>query len=680
MGSRRAAPPRYSLGTRVERKESTEPFLVLRQQQKAAAKQPALRQSSGQAHRQGTRQALRQSSGQALRLGSGQDLRGDSGPVQADAGFPASPIHLPAYRKLRVFTQDPATPRGSAAVAELAVAYEPLQEGPVGSVVAVHDVNDTTGETYEPVRLDDLALVMTAGLKPSTTDPRFAQQMVYALSTATYHRFRQALGRDPQFSFPAHAGDQIGERPVVKLHAHPHAFEEDNACYDPDRGAIRFGYTRANDASERLNQPGSIIFTCLSHDVVVHETTHALLDGMRAEFMLPTNADVDGFHEGFADLVAVLQRFSYRELVARAIADAKGAVTSRLLVDLARQFGETTGDGQSPLRTAFLTPGDLDAPVPPEHRYRPDLPAHAMGAILLRSVFDAFRTIFDQKTTRLRSLGPADGSLPAAMIDLLAAQAVRIADQFVNLAIRAVDYCPPVDVRLGEYLRALLTSDYDLVPDDPWGYREALVRAFRRHGVHVEGVLDLSEDALLWRGPERRLPRIPGMSRCDGETLPNILQTVLKVRPPLTEQALQRRRAQVVGRYVTEPAHLYYFGLAPRNTAKKVERPVVESVREVRRVGPDGTFNEDIVAEVVQRRRSRGRWFHGGATIILSTTGVVRYVVAKNVMSVRREAAFHRYLDQAPAEYRACFTDEAGALTRRLRRLHQARAAASATV
>jgi hypothetical protein len=633
-------PPRYALGTRVERKESTEPFLVLREQQKAAAKQDAA----------------------------------------AGAGTAASPMHLPSYRKLRVFTQDPATPRGRAAVAELAVPYEPLKEGPVGSVVAVHDVNDTTGETYEPVRLDDLALAMTAGLKPSTTDPRFAQQMAYALTTATYHRFRQALGRDPQFSFPPHAGDRIGERAVVKLHVHPHAFEDDNANYDPDRGAIRFGYTRANAASEGLNQPGAVVFTCLSHDVVVHETTHALLDGMRAQFMLPTNGDVDGFHEGFADLVALLQRFSYRELVARAIADARGTVTSRLLVDLARQFGETTGDGQSPLRTAFLTPGDLNVPVPPEHRYRPELPAHAMGAILLRSVFDAFRGIFDQKTAQLRSLGPADGNLPPAMIELLASQAVRIADQFVNLAIRAVDYCPPVDLRLGEYLRALLTSDYDLVPDDPWGYREALVRAFRRHGVPVEGVLDLSEDALLWRGPERRLPRIPGMSRANVDPFPDVLQTILKVRPPLSEQGLQRRRAHIIGRYVTEPAHLYYFGLAPRSAAKKIEAPVVESVREVRRAGPDGTFNEDIVAEVVQRRQSRGRWFHGGATIVLSTSGVVRYVIAKNVMSVRREEAFHRYLEEAPAEYRACFTDAEGALTRRLRRLHEPRAAAGPAV
>jgi hypothetical protein len=631
-GSREPAAVPYALGARVERKESAEPFIVLREQQKAAARLPG--------HAEDTVQGVM--------------------------------AQLPSHRKLRVFTQDPATPRGSGAIAELPVPYEPLGEGPVGSVIAVKDVNETTGETYEPVRLDELSLVMTGGLKPSTTDPRFAQQMTYALAAVTYDRFRQALGRDPQFSFPSHPDDRSGERAVVKLHVHPHAFEEDNAYYDPDLGAIRFGYTRANESSQRLNQPGAIVFSSLSHDVVVHETTHALLDGMRAQFMLPTNPDVDGFHEGFADLIALFQHFGYRDLVARAIADAQGGVTSRLLVDLARQFGETTGDGQSPLRTAFLAPGDLDVPVPAQHLYRPDLEAHDMGAILLRAIFDAFRTIFEAKTEKLRSLASPGPRLASAMIELLSSQAVRIAGQFTNLVIRAVDYCPPVDLRLGEYLRALLTADYDLVPDDEWGYREALVRAFRRHGVQVEGVLDLTEDALLWRGPERRLPRVPGLSQPDSETVPEILDSILEVRPPLTDQALQKRRAQILGQYVTAPEHLYYFGLAAPSTAKGIDKPVIESVREVRRVGPDGVFNDDMVAEVVQRRRSRGRWFHGGSTIILGASGHVRYVIAKNVMSVRREAAFHRHLD-ASSKDAECFDGQPGALAARLRFLHRRR-------
>jgi hypothetical protein len=634
VSAARPAASRYTLGPRVERRASAEPYVVLREQQKAAAR-----------------------------------LRG---PSRVGA---MAPIHLPSHRRLRIFTQDPATPRAEGAVIELPVPYEPLTPGPAGSVIAVTDVNGTTGETYEPVDLDALPLVMTSGLKPSTTDPRFAQQMTYALGTVVYHRFRQALGRDPQYAFAPHATDRVNPRTVVRLEVQPHAFEDGNAHYDPEVGAIRFGYTRAIPAAERLNQPGSVVFTSLSHDIVVHEMTHALLDGMRAQLLLPTHPDVDGFHEGFADMVALFQRFSYRDLVARAIAETRGGVTSRLLVDLARQFGETTGDGGGPLRTAFATPGSLDEPVPPRERYAPDMPAHTMGALLLRAMFDAFRSVFDMRTEGLRSLAPeASARLPPAMLDLLAGEAVRTASHFLNLAIRAVDYCPPVDLRLGEYLRALLTADYDLVPDDDRGYREALVRAFRRHGVYVEGVLDLTEDALLWRGPERRLPRVPGLIRPDCSVkFPGVLETILEHRPRLTPQALQRRRAHLVGAYVTEPEHLPYFGLAVPGARRGIDRPVVESVREIRRAGPDGTFNDDLVAEVVQRRRSKGRWFYGGATIVLSVSGTIRYVIAKNVLSARRAASFHQYLDAAPPEYAACFTGEAAALAPRLRRLHARR-------
>ena len=49
---------------------------------------------------------------------------------------------------------------------------------------------------------------------------------------------------------------------------------------------------------------GERVFTCLSHDVIAHELTHALLDGMRSHFTIPTQVDVLAFHEAFADLVS----------------------------------------------------------------------------------------------------------------------------------------------------------------------------------------------------------------------------------------------------------------------------------------------------------------------------------------------------------------------------------------
>ena len=292
--------------------------------------------------------------------------------------------------------------------------YEPLSPGPAGLVVVVDDTNGTTGETYAPVDLDELSVAVGAGLRPSTTTPGFAQQMTYALAMVTYERFRLALGRPPQFAFAPHRGDEIDGRPMVKLHICPHAVDKDNAYYDPERGALHFGYTPAEVHAQGLDQPGSMVFTSLSHDVVVHEMTHALLDGMRAQFMLPTSPDVDGFHEGFSDLLSLFQRFTYRDVVKKGLREARGALTSHVLVDLARQFGAATGDGRTPLRTALAAAGDLDDPVPPEHRYRPDLEAHDMGAVLLGAVFDAFRYVFDEKTAGLRSRPQATVCCPRA--------------------------------------------------------------------------------------------------------------------------------------------------------------------------------------------------------------------------------------------------------------------------
>ena len=127
---------------------------------------------------------------------------------------------------------------------------------------------------------------------------------------------------------------------------------------------------------------------------------------------------------------------------------------------------------------------------------------HALGSILVSAVFEAFAVVFQRKTRVYRRLaGPASAESIRQLADILASEASKLASQFLSICIRAIDYCPPIDLHLGEYLRALITADYDLVPDDPVGYREAFIDAFARRGIFPEGVLNLSEDALLWRPP-----------------------------------------------------------------------------------------------------------------------------------------------------------------------------------
>ena len=69
------------------------------------------------------------------------------------------------------------------------------------------------------------------------------------------------------------------------------------------------------------------------------------------------------------------------------------------------------------------------------------------------------------------------------------------------MCIRAIDYCPPIDMDLGEYLRALITADTDLVADDKWCYRESLMRSFQRRRIFPANIPFMSEDAVRWPMP-----------------------------------------------------------------------------------------------------------------------------------------------------------------------------------
>jgi hypothetical protein len=111
---------------------------------------------------------------------------------------------------------------------------------------------------------------------------------------------------------------------VPKLRIYPHALREANAYYSPQKIALLFGYYAASDDDPADHLPGGMVFTCLSHDVVAHETTHALLDGMHRAFTEATNPDSLAFHEAFADIVAMFQHFTYPDLVRHQIARTRG--------------------------------------------------------------------------------------------------------------------------------------------------------------------------------------------------------------------------------------------------------------------------------------------------------------------------------------------------------------------
>ena len=541
----------------------------------------------------------------------------------------------PVYRPLKIFSRDPSTSRLEGSIATVEVPYEPLAPGPIGQVFRVLD------EPYRTVDLDERDVILNDGVEPSQSDPRFHQQMVYAVCSTVYAAFRRALGRHISWGMD----HNHPENEPCRLRLKPHAFEGANAYYDKHAGDLCFGYYRASERATGRTLPGGVVFTCLSHDIIAHEITHALLDGLRSHFMIPSGPDVLAFHEAFADLVAVFQHFSYREVLAAAIRKSGGDLEgATLLTSIAQEFGASRGS--EALRSAAELRKDLDTP----QLYDPnETDPHKLGETLVRAVFEALITVFKRKTAiyiRLATNGTGrlpQGDLPADLQEILAGEASRLANQFLAICIRALDYCPPVAIDFGDYLRALITADYDLVPADPWAYREALIDAFRRRRIFPKGLANLSEDTLRWRPPQRAIPSLQKLSFAE-------LKFAGDPGAPADSEELRRQAAEL-GQLFRSRENLAEFAMAwPTErdaNGSRIDRPCIQSIRSSRRVGPDGQVIFDLVAEVTQRlvmRTAAGeRHFYGGATVILGPSGEIRYVVGKSIRNderLREEAAF----------------------------------------
>lgn len=599
----------------------------------------------------------------------------------------------PPFRRLRAFAFDPSLSRrietADINCVTLKIPWEEgLEPGPVDEYLEVVDVDPASNACYAPVDLNDRHLLAQDGLPPSEGNPQFHQQMVYAVARTTIRNFEEALGRRALWApriYKTGTG-KIKDEFVPQLRIYPHALREANAYYSPNKKALLFGYFPASRTDPGENLPGGIVFTCLSHDIVAHETTHALLDGLHRRFIEPSNVDVLALHEAFADVVALFQHFSYPEVLHHQIARTRGELERQnLLAQLAQQFGQAIGRygalrdslGEIDPETKEWKPKEPD----PQEIFRTTGP-HARGAILVAAVFDAFLTIYKWRIADLLRIATGgSGILPPGeihpdLVGRLAQEAAKTARHVLRMCIRALDYCPPVDVTFGDYLRALITADADLVADDRRNYRLAVIEAFRRRGIYPLDVRSLSEESLRWRGPSleeqksfakalhgpgslrRLVPRWGLTTRGKG-----IFWQGKKNQARLHQWLTGPR-----GHEAVRAAYLTLDEDAPPTIFRKDGRPALEihSVRPAHRVGPDGQKITDLVVEMTQRRRGyydpevqrkadAGEIeptepdfiFRGGCTLLIDLdTGKVRYCVSKSILSQRRLEAQRRFLTE----------------------------------
>lgn len=537
---------------------------------------------------------------------------------------PQSRHTLPNNRELTVIAQDPAVRiRGKILTTKLTIPAEELLKGPCGYRVNVIDYDSSTDTLYQPAELEPLPngqikdpFALGEGRKRPggydhrlLNDPRFHAQNVYAIVMRTLAQFEFALGRRVPWGSEGH-----------QIHVAPHAFADANAFYSRDDRGIFFGYFQGSS--------GKPVYTCLSHDVVAHETTHAILDGLRRRYLEPSTPDQAAFHEGFADIVALLSVFSLPDVVG-ALLDLKNGSKSKLigpsyltrealaksvLLGLAEEMGSevSTVRGQALRRSVNLPPGQ-DYMSMPEYQEE-----HARGELLVAAMMNTFLDVWLQ---RLERIGPVAGGKRDRSI--VVEEGARAAGHLLTMAIRAIDYCPPTDIWFSDYLSALLTVDREVVPDQgKYDYRKALLRNFNGYGIKQAS--GTSGDG-TWRLFDQRL--IYGRNHFD---------SMLRDREEVFRFLWENRRVLKV----REDTYLE-----------------VQSVRPCIRIGPDGFVLHETVAEYIQiltlytgeikkvlgieppaeiPGNRRIRIFSGGA-LIFSEYGQLKYHIPDRIEDIDRE-------------------------------------------
>jgi hypothetical protein len=287
---------------------------------------------------------------------------------------------------------------------------------------------------------------------------------------------------------------------------------------------------------------------------------------------------------------------------------------------------------------------------------------HDRGAVLVAAVFDAFLNIYRTRSEDLIRLATGGtgvlppGAIPHDLVLRLCQEASKAARHVLNICIRALDYCPPVDINFGDYVRALVTADRDLVPDDDLGYRVAFIQAFRRRGIYPQSVRSLTSESLCWNSPDLHIP----------------IEEVLQKMSFAWDLHANRREAYESSKTNAAMLHRWItdrmsddMGLAlgfypsaklqadEKARAGRLSNFEVHSVRPVRRVGPDDQQQLDLVVEITQSWRPEGRRgevYRGGTTLIIDLEKRhIRYAIRKRVANAERidkQRGFRMALDE----------------------------------
>ncbi|GGE65198.1 hypothetical protein [Massilia psychrophila] len=290
--------------------------------------------------------------------------------------------------------------------------------------------------------------------------PQFDAVHTFAVVRQTltmYQRALSAAGND--MPLPWQWNSSVDTSPIqVFPYGLPNVM---NAFYSRSQGCLKFGDFVPDGKAER-------VFTCRSFDIVAHETGHAVLDGLKPDWLGADNPpQTGGLHESFGDLTAIFLALSQLDQCEAVIAQTKARLHDKtFLADIAEQFGLALGTSTG-LRNADndLTLSDAGTEV------------HALSQVFTGAVYDILADLFAFERN------------PALQDDAVTLHGVGA--YLGALVLRALVAAPDVGATYADVVNQMLR----LCAEDarPIEYRNSIRNRFTLREV-VESPVPLAED------------------------------------------------------------------------------------------------------------------------------------------------------------------------------------------
>jgi hypothetical protein len=325
-------------------------------------------------------------------------------------------------------------------------------DGPVTERLAVLDFDPKTGELAQGTTFNAQEGTYEVSAEPIEA-PDFLRTNAFATVLKTVYMFEEddTLGRALTWGFD---GPQLL---VV-----PAAGEWANAFYEREARCLQFFFFESKS--------GRRIYTSLSHDIVSHETGHAILDGIAPDLYHAITPQSLALHEGIADLVALVMAFRNDTLRETVLNQTKGSIANiTAFSSVAEEFGRAQGKPGA-LRQ-FVNEKTLD-PKDTENLVDVAEP-HELCQVLSGALYSVMVKVHEslkQRFMREENTTEFSASGKALWVG---------AERFKRMIFRALDYLPPGEISFADYGRAIIASDQASHPGSPQE-RDWLRREFVR--------------------------------------------------------------------------------------------------------------------------------------------------------------------------------------------------------